>query len=368
MKIGVLTSSRADYGIYKPLLKTLSEDMFFDLNLIVFGTHLSEKFGCSINQIYEDGFKIITQIDTLPETDSALDISKAIGKTIFNLSDFWEKEKFDLVFALGDRFEMFAAVTASLPFNQKIAHIHGGETTLGAIDNVFRHSITAMAEYHFTATEFYKNRVIELIGHSQNVYNVGSLSIENINNVNFLSIAQFKKKYNIDLSISTILITFHPETVNFQMNKKFISEFILTLENLSDYQLVITMPNADTMGNYIRQKLIQFINSSKNAIGVENFGVLGYLSCMKHCSFLLGNTSSGFIEAYGLQKPVVNIGNRQKGRLLTSNIINVPIVKNEILKAIQKIKTNYFDGRDEIYGNGKTAEKIIQILKRDSET
>lgn len=363
MKIGVLTSSRADYGIYNPLLKELQSDPFFDLQIIAFGTHLSAQYGNTLNQIIKDGYGISAKVDTMPNGDTAQDISKAIGKTIIEFSKVWAEQHFDLVFALGDRYEMFSAVSAALPFNIKIAHIHGGETTLGAIDNAFRHCITSMAQLHFTAAEPYKERVVEIIGSDKNVYNVGALSIDNIKQIRLLSIYEFNLKYGIDLKRPSILITFHPETVSFEKNKEYISEIIDALAELKEYQLIITMPNADTMGLYIRDKFNSFIENSSNAIGVENFGVQGYLSCIKHCKLMLGNTSSGFIEAAGFNKPVVNLGDRQKGRIITPNIFSTPIKKTAILGCVNMAMQYNSFKNIHIYGNGQAAGKICNVLK-----
>jgi GDP/UDP-N,N'-diacetylbacillosamine 2-epimerase (hydrolysing) len=363
MKVAVLTSSRADYGIYRPLLALLEKDSFFDLSLLVFGTHLSEKFGNTIVNIYADKYKIVEKIDTLPTGDSPSEISYSIGKTIEKFSKVWGKHNFDIVVALGDRYEMFAAVSSAIPFNLKIAHIHGGETTLGAIDNSFRHAITLMSNIHFTAAEEYRKRVIEIVGNEKNVYNTGALSIDNIRQTQLLTLEQFKEKFGIDLSIPSILFTFHPETVEFERNTYYINEIICALDELKDYQIIITMPNSDTMGLQIRSVLNKFIDKNTNAIGVESFGSLGYLTCMKHCSILLGNTSSGFIEAAGFDKPVVNIGNRQKGRIITPNIFNSQIKKEEIINAISKA-ASYVSSKDtKIYGNGKAAEQMIKHLK-----
>jgi GDP/UDP-N,N'-diacetylbacillosamine 2-epimerase (hydrolysing) len=281
-RIGVLTSSRADYGIYYPLLKKLHADPFFSLNVIAFGTHLSDKFGYTVDRIKEDGFAVTHELDTMPPNDNPEGISIAMGKTMLAFSTVWRKEKFDVVFCLGDRYEMFAACASSIPYNVRLAHLHGGEETLGAIDDCLRHSITHMSTIHFTAAEPYRQRVVALKGSDHNVFNTGSLSIDNLRHLMLYTVEEFKKQYNIDLALPTILITFHPETVSYQKNEMYVSELIAAMEQLTTYQLVITMPNADTMGNIIREKLKQFIERSENAIGVESFGILGYLSCMKN--------------------------------------------------------------------------------------
>jgi GDP/UDP-N,N'-diacetylbacillosamine 2-epimerase (hydrolysing) len=220
-----------------------------------------------------------------------------------------------------------------------------------------------MSDLHFTATEKYKNRVIELKGDNKNVHNVGALSIDNLKSLKLYTKKEFKNLFNIDISIPSILITFQPETVNFQLNKQYIKSLIDTLKEIKEYQLIITMPNADTMGNYIRKELDKFIHNTKNALKIESFGTKGYLTCMKYCSMMLGNTSSGFIEASFFPKYVINLGKRQQGRIITSNINTIKISKNEILKAINEFKNFKDQEYNGIYGNGQAAKNIISILK-----
>ncbi|OFX37863.1 MAG: UDP-N-acetyl-D-glucosamine 2-epimerase, UDP-hydrolysing [Bacteroidetes bacterium GWA2_32_17] len=365
MKIGVLTSSRADFGIYLPLLKKIFEDIFFQTEIIAFGTHLSDLHGKTINEIISNNFPVKHQIVTTPSNDTPLNIATSIGKTIKAFAKFWSKEKFDLVFALGDRYEMFAAVTAGSPYNVKFAHLHAGETTLGAIDNSYRHSISLMSEYLFVSTEEYKKRAIKINQNPEKVFNVGALSIDNLKNVELYSIDEFKKQFNIDLNQPTILTTFHPETVALEKNESYISELLVTINELIEkYQIVITMPNSDTMGLMIREKIERFALNKKHVILVESFGMKGYLSCMKYCSFLLGNTSSGFVEAAFFPKYVINIGDRQKGRILTPNIYSLHVSKEIILKTVNDIEQLPSQQNVNIYGDGNAADKIIHILKK----
>jgi GDP/UDP-N,N'-diacetylbacillosamine 2-epimerase (hydrolysing) len=363
MKVAVLTSSRADYGIYLPLLHAFQNDPFFDLALVVFGTHLSEEHGKTVNQIFADGFSVAECIDTMPDGDTPAHISKAMGKTITNFAALWPGKTYDLIVALGDRYEMFAACASSLPFSVPLAHIHGGETTLGAIDDAFRHSITQMATYHFAATEVYKKRVIECKGSSKHVYNVGSLSIDTLRSLSLLSIKEFLERFEIDLNIPSILVTFHPETVAFEKNEYYVDELIGALKQIKDYQIIITMPNADTMGSMIRRKLKCFISENTNTVAIESFGTLGYLSCMKYCSMMLGNTSSAFAEASFFSKYVINLGDRQKGRIIADNMRSIKIEKQEILDAVAAYKQWQAPVSENIYGNGTAAEKIVSILK-----
>jgi len=363
MKIGILTSSRADYGIYYPLLVKLKEDNYFDLRVLVFGTHLSKKYGLTVNTIENDGFKIGCRIKMTPRDDSPSAISNAISKTIALFTTLWHRETFDLIIALGDRYEMFAAVISTVPFNIPVAHIHGGETTLGAIDNSFRHGITAMSKLHFTACEEYKKRVIDITGSAENVFDVGALSIDLLDQMKFLTKEEFLAKYKIDLQKPTVLFTFHPETVSYQKNKEYIKTIIDVMDEYDNYQFVITMPNADTMGNTIRESLTHFIARKPNAFGVESFGSLGYLSCMKHCSFMMGNTSSGFIEASFFPKPVINLGVRQKGRIETPNIYTCSIHSGEIKKGIKWAEVFNDNQTISKYGKGQAALAIVKHIK-----
>jgi GDP/UDP-N,N'-diacetylbacillosamine 2-epimerase (hydrolysing) len=364
MKIAVLTSSRADYGIYRPLLKKLYSDSFFNCSLIVFGTHLSETYGKSLNYILDDGYVPYVTLATAPQGDEPKDISAAIGHTISEFARFWSEQNFDLVFALGDRYEMFAAVIAGIPFNIKFAHLHGGEETAGAIDNVFRHSITLASHLHFVSLEAYKKRVIDICLLPENVYCTGALSLDNLNDTPLLDKKQFEEKFAITFNRPSVLITYHPETVHYDRNTIYIDELVKALTVLeAKYQLIITMPNADTKGNLIRKQLQQFALKFPRVHLVENFGTQGYFSCMSYAEFMLGNSSSGIIEAASFGKYVINIGDRQKGRITGINVLHCRNNAEEILSCAEKILQLPHPGNDNIYGNGNSAQQIIEILK-----
>ena len=363
LKVGVLTSSRADYSIFVPLLKKMHADPFFEMGVLAFGTHLMKKFGRTVENIYKDGFNVLEIAGTMSEGDSPSDISNAMSRTIKAFSSCFEKKDYYLIIVLGDRYEMFASVAASVPFNIPVAHIAGGETTLGAIDNAFRHSITSFSSIHFATTDIYRDRIREIIGMDRHIYNVGSLSIDNLKNLKLLDVSEFNDQFGINMSLPTILFTFHPETVDYKKNKTCIKEIINAIERLPGYQLLITMPNADTMGSMIREELKSYAANRKSVYTVETLGTLGYLSAMKHCSFMLGNTSSGFAEAAFFPKWVINLGDRQEGRIITPNIVQTPIKSEAILNSIQQIENTGVPENCNIYGDGNTADRIVTIIK-----
>jgi GDP/UDP-N,N'-diacetylbacillosamine 2-epimerase (hydrolysing) len=363
-KISVLTSSRADYSIYRPLLKVLQEHPELKLQIIAFGTHTSNDFGYTIDAIMADGFQVDVQVPYILDGTSPFSIAESIAKTVEQFSVVWGKMDTDLVICLGDRYEMFSAVTASVPFSIPVAHIHGGETTLGAIDNIFRHSLTPMSRLHFTSTEAYRQRVIALTGSHNYVFNTGALSIDNLQSLNLLTITEFSRQFGVDLGKPTLLSTFHPETVSFNRNEEYGKILADSLEELSDqFQVLITMPNADTMGNIIRNALQALVARKKEKIfAFENLGTIGYLSAMKHCALLVGNTSSGFVEASYFPKWVVNLGSRQEGRLLTENIRTIAIEHNDIINTVMKLSQMKVPSLKHPYGKGSAAVEITKHI------
>lgn len=365
MKIGVLTSSRADFGIYLPLLKELRNDSFFDLTVIAFGTHVSPYHGETINQIKEIGFNKIDQIQSLLLNDNPNGISTSYGLTVSKFADYWSENKFDLVFCLGDRFEMSAAVQAGIPFGVKYAHIHGGETTLGAIDNIYRHQITLASSLHYASTDVYARKIGDLLDSSYNVHNVGSLSLDHIEDFPFTEELSFREQFGIP-NQPYILITFHPETVAPELNIEYAQEMKSALKLLVDnFFLVITMPNADTNGSIFR-KAIESLKSDlpNQMVCVENFGKINYFNAVKYSEFLVGNTSSGIIEAASFGKYVVNVGNRQKGRAKSENVFDCAFTKVDIIKVVEKIKKLGTYTGNNIYKKPNPASEIIKGLKK----
>lgn len=369
MKIGVLTSSRADYGIYLPLLNKLLEDPYFNLEIVAFGTHLSKSHGFTVEEIEKTKFSKIHKISTLLSNDDESSIATSYGLTVIKFADFWSKNKFDLVFCLGDRFEMSAAVQAGIPFGIKYAHFHGGETTLGAIDNIYRHQITLASLLHFTASDFFTKKVIELLRNSQNVYTVGSLSLADIHNFSPTKKEIFLEKYKIP-NKDFILATFHPETNAFAQNFNFATVMRKALSQIAkDWVVVVTMPNADTLGSIYRNEISKLKSDyPSHVICIENFGKENYFNAMYHSKLMVGNTSSGIIEAASFRKVVVNIGDRQKGRAQSNNVYNAKYDENEIIANFNlALCSNEFIGEN-IYCQKNTLELIVKKLKTFYET
>lgn len=368
IKVGVLTSSRADYGIYLPLLKALQLDEDFQLELIVFGTHLSKFHGYTIAQIEQDGFKIGHKIESLLLGDTPNAIASAFALTAQKFADYWEQTQanFNLVFALGDRFEMAAAVFAGLPFGVQFAHLHGGEMTMGAIDNVYRHGISLASTYHFVSTQAFAERLKLLLDDNHgNIQCVGSLSLENLEQLEILSLTEFEGKWGINLSIDTLLVTVHPETVAYVKNETNCKEFIKALEVLADtYQIVITMPNADTSGSIFRDAFTELSTKITNVKIIENFGTPSYFTCMKYAKLLIGNTSSGIVEAASFHKYVLNVGDRQQGRLCSENTIHLSFNSESIIASTHKYAKRTYEGINIYYQKNPSGE-ILHVLKQD---
>lgn len=362
MKIALLTSSRADFGFCRPLLKLLVEESSIDENLIVFGTHLSKKHGYTVQEIENEGYEIFSKIDFVPDGDRSKDIAEAIGKLHVKFASFWDENHFDLVVCLGDRFEMFAAISASVPFNIPIAHISGGEETLGAIDNIYRHSLTLMSKYHFANTIKNVERIKQFKGSSENIFHTGSLAIDNINETKLLSPQEFLHLFDFNIEQSFVLFTFHPETVDFNKNINYSTIIKETLSGIKK-NVLVTMPNVDTMGDVIREKLLEAEKTFSNITLVESLGSRGYYTALKHCDVVLGNSSSGIIEAASFSKYVVNIGNRQLGREAGPNVLHCPIDKTSILSTLEKVDSLPKLNGHNLYGNGTTAKNILEKIK-----
>jgi GDP/UDP-N,N'-diacetylbacillosamine 2-epimerase (hydrolysing) len=365
--VAILTSSRADFGIYLPLLRALKNDKSFKISIIAFGTHLSTFHGYTINNIIQAGFDVDYTVESMMLGDSPDANSTATGINIIKFSSFWKEhnEDFHLVFCLGDRFEMFGAVMAGVPFGIKFAHIHGGETTLGAVDNIYRHSISLASLVHFTANEEFSVRVKQLINSNNYVFTVGSLSLENVLSTQLYSNEEFYKMWGIDLAVKTILVTYHPETIEYKKVEEYFNIIVTSLLKLSEkYQILLTMPNADTSSGIIRFAINSNFKGRTNFYIYENLGSKSYYTALSKCLFVFGNSSSGIIEAASFGKFVINVGDRQKGRLKSDNVFDVPYSEYEINSAIETIRMNSFNfNGTNVYYKKNSSASIINLIK-----
>jgi len=367
--IGVVTTARSDYGLIRPLLWLIEHDPDLHLHLMVGGMHLSPQHGMTVAEIEADGFEISERIESLRSTDSPEDVAKAIGAGVIGFADAYARSRPDLLVVLGDRFEMYAAALASVPLRIPLVHIHGGEVTEGALDDIWRHSITKMAHFHFVSTAAYAARVRQLGEEDWRVHVVGALSLDNARTVELLSRAELERRFNIVLAEQFLLVTFHSVTTEHEQAASQCRELLAALKEI-DLPVLLTMPNADSGGNVIRQMLYEFVSENPRAQAVENLGTQGYLSVMALAAAMVGNSSSGIVEAAPFMLPVVNIGTRQKGRVLSANIINSGYDRSEIVKAFGRAASDAFRSTLSVlkspYGDGHAAERIVKVLKETS--
>lgn len=355
-KICLVTTTRAEYGIMSRLISKLNEDRDIDFSLIVTGMHLSEKFGSTYKEISVPiTKKIDIEIEQKPEHAMALALEK--------FSKEFKELKPDIVVLLGDRYETMAIAIAAMLNNIPIAHIHGGETTEGAIDEAIRHSITKMSHLHFTSCDEYRKRVIQLGENPERVFNVGALGVENAKKIQLMPKDDFEKSLNLKLAEKNILVTFHPVTLERGKAKEQVRELVLALSELKNTNIIITMPNSDAGSEEIFDEIYEFEKRNENVHSFKSLGVVRYLSAMQFVDMVVGNSSSGIIEVPSFKIPTINIGNRQKGRIQAASIINAEPKKEEILKAIEKGYSLDCSTVKSPYEQENTAENIIKILK-----
>jgi len=364
--IGIVTTSRADYGIYYPILKKLDEFPSLNLKLFVAGMHLSNEFGKTIDTIHNDGFIISEKVEMLLASDTPDAISKSIGMGTISFSQCFSNNRPDILLVLGDRFEMYSAVIAALPYNIPIAHIHGGEITQGAIDDVIRHSITKHSHLHFVSTTEYAKRVYQMGEEKWRIIISGAPSIDNLKLIKLLNKNELENRLNIVINNPVLLITFHPVTLEYDQTQWQINELLASIKNFSNYSIIFTFPNADTNGRIIINQIRHFVNSSTNSFFIDNLGSQAYFSLMNLASAMIGNSSSGIIESASFKLPVVNIGTRQSGRIKGKNVIDVDYNHENIVNAIKKAThqdfINSLRNINNQYGDGDAAEKILNKL------
>lgn len=369
-KICVITGSRSEYGLLYPLLVKLKTDSQFNLKIIATGMHLSHEFGSTYKLIEKDGFRINEKIEMLLSADNEAGISKSIGLGIIGFAQAFKNIKPNFVILIADRFETFAAAVAAHVARIPIIHLYGGELTVGAIDDAFRHAITKMSYLHFTSTEEYRRRVIQLGEAPNRVFNVGTMGIENIKKLKLLKKEELEKKLNFTFGKRNILVTFHPVTLENDTAKMQFKKLLQALDYFKDVKIIFTKPNADTHGRVIINLIDEYVSSNpERAIGVVSLGTLLYFSTIKAVDVVVGNSSSGIIEVPSFGKPTVNIGDRQEGRIKPGSIIDcepeVQDIKKAIEKSLSKKMHNLCKKIVNPYDCGYSAQKIIKIIKKN---
>jgi GDP/UDP-N,N'-diacetylbacillosamine 2-epimerase (hydrolysing) len=365
-KVAVVTGTRAEYGLLKNIIQKINDDLELELQLIVTGTHLSTEYGYTIEEICKDGFEIKDEIDILLESNNKQGVAKSMGLAMLGIAQSFSRLKPDLLLILGDRYEIFASAAVAMAMNIPIAHISGGEITEGAMDDQIRHSITKMAHIHFPGAGVYAENIIKMGEEEWRVFNVGDPGIENIKNMNFLTKNEIQEDLGVEVDRDTLLVTFHPVTLEIEQLPYQIENLIHALEEVNK-KMIITFPNSDNGGKYIINELKKFKAKNNKVYLYENLGVRRYLSVLRLCGAVIGNSSSAIVEAPALKIPVVNIGNRQKGRLMADNIVQCNYSSVEIVNSINLVLNEEFSQKvksiKSLYGEGNTSKEIVSIIK-----
>lgn len=367
-KICVVTSSRAEYGLLRNLIDRIYHDPELELCLVATGMHLSPEFGLTVREIESDGYTIAEKIDILMSSDTEASISKTMGIAFISFADMFTRQLPDMLVVLGDRYELLPICGCAVNAHVPIAHISGGETTEGAIDECIRHCISKMSYLHFPGCESYRKRIIQLGEEPNRVFNFGDVGVELTQTIELLEKDNLDKSIQFSLEKPFASVTFHPATLDKGLAAKQIDELLIAISHFPDMSFIFTKANADADGRIINEKIDFFVAENDNCVVFKSLGVQRYLSIIKYCSVVIGNSSSGIVEAPSFGVPTVNIGDRQKGRLQASSIINCQPLAEDIIRAIKFSQTDEFlnVARNTInpYGAGNTSECILETIKR----
>ncbi len=368
-KICIVTGSRAEYYLLLPLMKEIQKDNELDLLLAVTGSHLSERYGNTYQDIEKDGFKINRKVPILQDSDEPDDICIAMGRAIVGFSKYFQECKPDMVILLGDRYEVLSVAIAAMNHQVPIAHLHGGETTEGAVDECIRHAVSKISYLHFTSCEAYRKRVIQLGESPGRVFNVGAIGLENIRNLPDMPLEELGGSLRFALETPFAVVTFHPVTLEKNTAGEEFQQLLHALNCFEQLKVIFTKSNADHGGLWINQMIDGYVAEHPGRCkAVYSLGMVRYLTALKFASVVIGNSSSGIIETPSFGTPTVNIGDRQRGRIQAKNIINCSPVKNEIVEAIRQALSDEFRGyvKDTVnpYGDGKVASKILFQIKK----
>ena len=366
-KICIITGTRAEYGLLRWVMQGIKADPELTLQIIATGMHLSPEFGLTYREIEQDGFQIDRKVEMLTSSDTPVGIAKSIGLGLIGFADALNDLHPDLIVVLGDRFEIFSAVSAALVARIPVAHLHGGEATEGSIDEALRHSITKMSHLHFVAAEEYRLRVIQLGEQPDRVLLVGGLGADNICRLKLLDREALQQSLGFELGQKSLLVCFHPATLETNTAAQQMAELLAALAELRNTQLVFTMPNADTDGRVLIQLIEQFVAQHANTRAYTSLGQLRYLSCMAHVDAVVGNSSSGLLEAPSFQKGTINIGDRQRGRLQAASVINCEPTRHSITAALVRLYSKEFQASlskvRSPYGEGGASAAIVAKIK-----
>lgn len=337
-KICVITGSRAEYGLLSGLMKAIHEDEELQLQVIATNMHLSPEFGLTYREIEKDGFTIDKKVEMLLSSDTPNATAKSVGLGTIGFADAYEDLKPDLIVVLGDRYEILAAVSTALFYKIPVAHLHGGEITEGAYDDCIRHAITKMSHLHFTSTEEYRNRVIQLGEQPDRVFNVGAIGIENIKKVSLMSQEELEESIGFEIGDKCLLVTYHPVTLENSSAEEQSKNLLAALDQYKDYRIIFTMPNSDTNGRIIMQEIEKYVEqNNERTIAFKSLGLKRYLSALQYVTAVVGNSSSGIIEVPSFGIPTLNIGDRQKGRIAASSVVHCGATYEEIGQGLREI-------------------------------
>ncbi len=367
-KICVITGTRAEYGLLRWVMQGIKDDTDLDLQIIATGMHLSPEFGLTYKSIEADGFEINRKVEMLTSSDTPVGIAKSMGIGTIGFADALSELNPDLIIVLGDRFEIFSAVSTAMVARIPVAHLHGGEASEGAFDESIRHAITKMSHIHFTASEVYKNRVIQLGEQPDRVFNVGAVGIDNIKKYPLQSRKEFEKSINFKLNKKNILITFHPVTLEKSTAQEQFKNLLQVLDGYKETHLIFTKANSDTDGRIINQMIDTYVTDHNyKAVAFKSLGQLRYLSAMQYMDAVVGNSSSGLIEVPSFRIGTINIGDRQRGRLKAKSMIDCNYSVEAIQSAFNELFSLTFQQRlqqvENPYGNGGASIKIVEIIR-----
>ena len=366
-KIVVLTATRAEYGLLAPVIKKMDMDSQIDVRVVVTGAHLSPEFGMTINEIKEDGVRVDKEIDLLLSSDTPAAISKTMGLAMIGFADYFAESKPDALMVLGDRYETLAVCAAAMNAQIPIVHLYGGEATEGLIDEAVRNAITKLSYLHFTSTEEYRHRVIQMGENPQRVYTAGAIGVENALHTNFMSKQELEKSLECSLGEKIAVLTFHPVTLEHNTAEIQIGELIKAIKHYPEITFICTKANADMSGRIINDSLQKCAETQKNIILFDSLGLKRYLSLLSYAEFVIGNSSSGIIEVPSFKIPTINIGDRQKGRTQARSVINCIPKADNIIEAISTALSEEF--KNSIcnivnpYGDGNASEVIVNVTK-----